>query len=90
MDVLQPVLLVVVPADWEAVPEGLTELRRCLGEEYGGRLVLRMASTPLRSPLAHYCGVWERAEQRLARRDLTPRLEAAFYSLSWLDLEDAG
>lgn len=90
MHVPQPVLLVVVPADWDVIPDGLTELRRCLGEDYGGRLLLKMASTPLRSPLAHYCGLWGRAEQRLARRDLTPRIEAAYYSLSWLELEDAG
>lgn len=90
MDEPRPVLMLLVPADWDAVPEGLTELRRCLGEEYGGRLLLRMARIPLRSPLAHYCGVWGRADLRLARRDLTPRIEAAFYSLAWLQLEDAG
>ncbi len=50
MDVPQPVLLLVVPADWSSVPEGVTELRRCLGEDYGGRLTLRMARAPLRSP----------------------------------------
>ena len=53
MDVPQPVLLLMVPADWEAIPEAVTEIRRCLGEDYGGRLHLRMASTPLRSPLAY-------------------------------------
>ena len=90
MDVPQPVLLVVVPADWDAIPEGLSELRRCLGEEYGGRLVMRMARTPLRSPLVHYCGLWGRAERQLARRDLTPRVEAAFYSLAWMDVDEAG
>ena len=87
MTVPQPVLLLVVPAEWEAVPEGVTELRRCLGEDYGGVLTLRMARTPLRSPLAHYCGLWDRAELRLARRDLTPRIEAAFFNLAWLELE---
>ena len=88
MDVPQPVLLLVVPADWDAIPGGVTKIRRCLGEDYGGRLLLRMASTPLRSPLAHYCGLWGRAELRLARRDLTPRIQAAFFSLNWLELED--
>ncbi|GGO28685.1 hypothetical protein [Deinococcus humi] len=90
MDVPQPVLLVVLPAGWETRPEGVAELRRCLGENHGGRLTLRMATTPLRSPLAHYCGLWGRAELRLARRDLTPRIEAAFFSLAWLELGDAG
>jgi len=83
-------LLLVVPADWEAVPEGVTELRRCLGEDYGGRLLLKMARTPLRSPMAHYCGLWGRAELRLARRELTSHIEAAFYNLMWLELEGIG
>ena len=90
MNVPQPVLLLVVPADWDAIAEAVTEIRRCLGEDYGGRLLLRMASTPLRSPLAHYCGLWDWDELRLARRDLTPRIRAAFYSLAWAELEDAG
>ncbi|QLG12746.1 hypothetical protein HLB42_17640 (plasmid) [Deinococcus sp. D7000] len=89
MDVPQPVLLLVVPASWEAVPEGITELRRCLGECRGVQ-TLRMARTPLHSPLAHYCGLWGRAELRLARRDLTPRIEAAFFNLAWLELEGVG
>ncbi|GGO33782.1 hypothetical protein [Deinococcus humi] len=90
MDVPQPVLLLVVPADWEADPKGVTELRRCLGEDHSGRLMLRMATTPLRSPLAHYCGLWGRAELRLARRDLAPRIEAAFSKAVWPDLGAAG
>ncbi|GGO41785.1 hypothetical protein [Deinococcus humi] len=90
MNAAQPMLLLVVPADWEAVPEGVTELRRCLGDDYNGRLLLKMARTPLRSPMAHYCGLWGRAELRLARRDLTPRIDAAFYSLAWLELEEVG
>ncbi|MFC6667838.1 hypothetical protein ACFP9V_22390 [Deinococcus radiopugnans] len=89
MDVPQPVLLLVVPAEWEAVPEGVTELRRCLGEDYGGVLTLRSPHA-LHSPLAHYCGLWDRAELRLARRDLTPRIEAAFFNLAWLELEGVG
>ncbi len=90
MTVPQPVLLLVVPTDWAARPAGVTELRRCLGEDHGGRLLLRMATTPLRSPLAHYCGLWGRAELRLARRDLTPRIEAAFSNVVWPDLGAAG
>lgn len=90
MGVLRPVLLLMVLADWEARPESVTELRRRLDEHYGGRLTLRMATAPLRSPLAHYCGLWDRASMRLARRDLTPCIEAAFFSLTWLELEGVG
>ena len=90
MDVPQPVLLLVVPAGWETVPQGVTELRRCLGEDYSGVLTLRMARTPLRSPLAHSCGLWDRAVLRQARRDLTPRIKAAFFNLAWLELDGVG
>jgi len=38
---LRPVLLVLVAADWHAVPEGMAELRRCLADEYGASLMLR-------------------------------------------------
>ena len=74
-----------MPADWEAGSEGLTELRRCLGEDHGD---WRSGwPDPLRSPLAHSCGLWNRAELRLARRDLTPPIEATLFSLAWLELE---
>lgn len=57
-NLLWPVLLVIVPADWDAVPEGITELRRCLADEYGAPLMFRMASTPLSSPLPLWTGYW--------------------------------
>lgn len=90
MDEPRPVLLLLVPADWDAVPEGLTELRRCLGEDYGASLMLRQSTVPMRSPLSHYVGYWPRDVQRFAQRDLRPRIEAAFYSLAWLEFEDVG
>ncbi len=62
-------LLLVVPADWGAKPEGVTELRRRLGEDHGGRQMLRMTRTPLQVPRPHSCGLWGRAELRLARPD---------------------
>ncbi len=43
--------MLVVPPDWEAIPEGLTELKRCLAEEYGASLLLRPSSVPMRSPM---------------------------------------
>lgn len=54
MDEPRPLLTLVVPADRDAVLEGLAELTRCLAEDYGASLYLRMASSPL--PL--YCGYW--------------------------------
>lgn len=83
-------LLLVVPTNWTARLEGFTELRRCPGENHGGRLMLRMTSTPLRPSLAHYCRLWGWAELRLARRDLTTRIQGAFSSLAWLDLKMVG
>ena len=88
MSELRPVLLLLVPADWEAVPEGLTELRRCLAEDYGASLMLRMASRPLRSPFHHYAGYWPHWERQHAKLDLPPRIERAFYSLDWLELDE--
>lgn len=88
MDEPRPVLMLLVPADWDAVPEGLTELRRCLAEDYGASLLLRMSSWPLRSPLPLYVGYWPRDVQRLAARDITPRVHAAFFLLDWLDLDE--
>ena len=84
-DLLRPVLLVIVPADWDAVPEGIAELRRCLADEYGASLMLRQATAPLASPLPLYAGYWPPDTQWYARRDVTPRLAQAFVDLNWLD-----
>ena len=86
-DLLRPVLLVIVPADWNAVPEGIAELRRCLSDEYGASLMLRQATAPLSSPLPLYTGYWPPDTQWYAKRDVTPRLAAAFVDLGWFDAE---
>ncbi|GGL12824.1 hypothetical protein [Deinococcus radiotolerans] len=86
---LQPVLLVIVPPDWEADPAALAELRRCLADEFGARLSLRQGTVPMRGPLHLYCGVWPDGLMWSARREVTPRLAQAFFSLDWLDLDDA-
>lgn len=90
MDKPRPVLMLLVPADWDVVPEGLTEPRRCLGEDYGASLMLRQASVPMRSPMPLYVGYWPKDVQHFAQRDLRPRIEAAFSSLAWFELEDVG
>ncbi|GGB62514.1 hypothetical protein [Deinococcus soli (ex Cha et al. 2016)] len=86
-DLLRPVLLVIVPADWDPVSEGVAELRRCLADEYGASLMLRQAIAPLSSPLPLYAGYWEPGTQWYAKRDVTPRLAQAFVDLNWLDAE---
>lgn len=86
-DLLRPVLLVIVPADWDAVPEGVAELRRCLADDYGASLMLRQATAPLSSPLPLYTGYWQPKTQWYARRDVTPRLAEAFVDLGWFDAE---
>ncbi|PIG95960.1 MULTISPECIES: hypothetical protein [Deinococcus] len=84
-----PVLLVIVPPDWEADPAALAELRRCLADDYGARLSLRQGAVPMRSPLPLFCGVWPRGLIWYARRDVVPRVQQAFFTLNWLDLDDA-
>ncbi len=90
MTELRPGLLLIMPADWEAVPEGLTELRRCLAEDYGASLLLRMSTAPMRSPLPLYVGYWEPWARRSAGRNIPFLIQAAFYTLNWLELEDVG
>lgn len=86
----RPLLLVLIPADWEAIPEGLAELRRCLAEDYGATLLLRPSRASLRSPMPHYVGYWTRWARRNARWSIPPLVEAAFFSLDWLVVEDVG
>lgn len=69
---LQPVLLVIVPPDWEADPAALAELRRCLADEFGARLSLRQGTVPMREPLPLYCGVWPDSVRWHARREVRP------------------
>lgn len=85
----EPVLLVIVPPEWEADPAALAELRRCLSDEFGARLTLRAGTVPMHAPLPLFCGVWPRGSGWLVRREVTPRLAAAFFTLDWLDVDDA-
>lgn len=85
-----PILLLLVPADWDADPAALTELRRFLSDEYGAVLSLRQATAPLRSPLPLYVGYWPRALRQGADSYLRPLIDAAFFSLEWLELDEVG
>lgn len=86
----RPSLLLLVPADWEAIHDGLAELRRCLAEDYGAALLLRLSTAPMRSPLPLYVGYWEPWSRRSAGRNIPLLVEQAFYTLDWLQLEDVG
>lgn len=84
-DLLRPVLWVVIPADWDFVPEGVAALRRYLADECGASLLLRVAVEPLASPLLLYAGSWTPKTQGAAQRDVTAQLAQAFVDLKWLD-----
>ncbi|MFD1734661.1 hypothetical protein ACFSC4_31165 [Deinococcus malanensis] len=82
----RPQLLVIVPGTWNAVAEGVTELKRYLADEYGGTVIIRTTAAPLSSPdPADRCvgpGTW-----RLARRDMElVLLPQAFFSLDWMEV----
>lgn len=92
MTELSPCLMLLVPADWVAIPEGLTELRRVLGNKYGATLDLRTATAPMSAPVTLYINYWEFWVMREAQENLPQLIERAFYTLNWLEaeLEDAG
>ncbi|GHF31155.1 hypothetical protein HNQ07_000623 [Deinococcus metalli] len=90
MDVPRPVLMLVVPPDWDPVPDALADLRRCLSDDYGAVLMLRQGTRPMRSPLILCVGYWPTDLKRFAERDLRPRIAEAFVDLSWVEFEDVG
>lgn len=90
MSEARPVLMLLVPADWEADPAALSELRRFLSDEYGAVLSLRQSSVPMRSPLPLHVGYWPRELRDGAGLSLRPLIDAAFFSLSWLELDEVG
>lgn len=78
-------LLIYLPGEWEADPAALAELRRYLSDEYGVTLQLEPATTPLLTPVAIRLG---RLAQRAEEPTLRERIDAAFFSLAWMELED--
>ena len=74
-----PSLLLFVPGDWEAEPDGLRELRRHLSDEYGATLTVR----PFRghAPLPLCVGVWRQAPGE----DVEDLILSAFFTLDWLE-----
>ncbi|MFC3833397.1 hypothetical protein [Deinococcus rufus] len=78
-------LLIYLPGEWEADPTALAELRRFLGDEYGVTLQLEPAATPLLAPVAIRLGVLAQHAEDPALR---ARINAAFFTLDWLEFED--
>ena len=78
-------LLIYLPGEWEADPAALTELRRYLNDEYGVTLQLEPAATPILAPVAVRLGV---LSQRAEEPALRERIDAAFFTLAWMKLED--
>lgn len=87
MYIPRPSLLVIVPGHWEAVPEGVQELKRYLADEYGGTVMIRSTAAPLSSPLFLPTGVWAPGTWRIVRRDIElVLLPQAFFSLEWMEV----
>ena len=82
----RPGLLLYVPGNWDADPPALTELRRHLRDVYGATLEVQQATGPLLAPVPRFIGTW----QSTGSDDLHRLIQAAFYSLAWLEREDVG
>lgn len=54
--------------------------------EYGATLEVRQASGPMLAPVPLYSEAW----RRQATDDLRQAIAAAFFSLAWVGMEDAG
>ncbi|MFC4637895.1 hypothetical protein [Deinococcus hohokamensis] len=81
----RPSLLVILPPDWDLIPNGVAELKRYLADEFRASLLIRGTDVPMRAPLTLYLGVWDRRDKQLARRDVDDLLPRAFYTLNWMD-----
>jgi hypothetical protein len=79
-------LTLLVPGAWEPVPDGVTELRRYLSDEFGATLTVRTSKSLLPIPIRLYAGPWPTS----ADDEIKRRIEAAFFNLDWLEMEDVG
>lgn len=79
-------LTILVPGDWDVVPDVLRELRRHLSDEYGAMLRVQPTTRYLPTPVRLYAGPWAAHWDE----DLERLVRAAFFTLDWLELEDAG
>jgi hypothetical protein len=80
-----PLLLLLVPPQHEVDPEALRELRRAVGDEYRAELWVRPFDFPAASFRLHLVGDWGRRTRDEVWTQLSPLIEASFYSLDWLE-----
>lgn len=88
MTELSRTLVVLLPADWEAAPTELRELRRCLVEEFAAEISVRRASGTMTAPLTFFAGYWPSDVYRLAQQEVLPLVQDAFFTLDWLNLDE--
>jgi hypothetical protein len=84
-EVSDRLLLLLVPPQREADPAALRELARLVGDEYGARLWVRPLEFVARACRLHLIGDWGRTRPGEVQTALTMHVEAAFFTLDWLD-----
>jgi hypothetical protein len=80
-----PLLLLLVPPQHEVDPEALRELRRAVSDEYRTELWVRPFDVPAASCRLHLIGTWDRHTGDEVWNQLSPLIEASFYTLDWLE-----
>ena len=80
-----PLLLLLVPPQYEVDPEALRELRRAVSDEYRAELWVRLFDFPATSFRLHLIGNWGRRTRAAVWHQLSHLIEASFYSLDWLE-----
>jgi hypothetical protein len=80
-----PLLLVLVPAQYEADPAALRELQRVVQGEYGAELWVRPLDDPADHCRLHLVGDWGQRSVREVELQLAELLSACLYCLDWLE-----
>jgi hypothetical protein len=78
-----PLLLLLVPSQYEVDPEALRELRRAVSDEYRAELWVRPLYFQAASFRLHLIGDWGRCSRDEVRTQLSLLTEASFYTLDW-------
>ncbi|AIZ45125.1 hypothetical protein QR90_08435 [Deinococcus radiopugnans] len=76
-------LIVSVPAGYDVDPQAWETLKQCAGEGYGAGVVLASPAF-LRADPPLLLGDWGTLKGE-ALRELGPLIDAAFFSLDWLE-----
>ncbi|CAM3464305.1 hypothetical protein DESA109040_13630 [Deinococcus saxicola] len=78
-----PLLILSAPADHEIDPQAWEALKQCAGDSYGAGVVLA-APAFLRAESPVLLGDWGSLKAE-ALRELEPLIDAAFFTLDWLE-----